>query len=306
MNADYFAQFYEACGYTILRTASSYWYNASNQIYQSIPPGVAIDPAGEELQTLFHRRTLLGVRFPSLSQSGVASGLFVVRDKQYDFHSLQRQFRQHVQKGFEYGEINEIDFDYLFRHGMPVNQEAIARRGQKLSHFVALTPWRRFCEAGKRTPGTGVIGSFVRGELVSYLVYFIADKICHGLYMMSRTAARSYRANHLLYYVYTKTMIARTDIEVVTTGLQSPPALVQVDEFKRHAGYHKEPRSLCVAFRPAAQLLLLNRATGFALDLGERIVGANGSLQKLHRLLQMAKATQLGPVEPPGSVIGER
>jgi len=254
------------------------------------------------LQTLFHRRCLLGVRFPSLRKSGVESALFVVRDKNYDFHSLQRQFRQHVQKGLKHCEINEIDFDYLFRHGMPVNYDAMARRRQKLPHFVDLTQWRRFCDAGKRTPGAGVIGSFVRGELASYLIYFIADKICHGLHMISRTDAKSYRANHLLYYVYTKTMISRTEIEAVTTGLQSLSPVGQIDEFKRHAGYQKEPCYLSVALRRAAKLLLLNGAMGLALDIEERIVGPNGHLQRIRSGFHMAKATQIRPTESKRSV----
>lgn len=225
MNADYLAQFYETAGYKVIRTKSSYWYSVSQHIYQSLPPNRLIDPSEEELQELFRRSRLLGVQFPCLRNAGTEAGFFVVRDKCYGLHSMQRQFRQHVQKGMKHCEVREIDFDDLYRYGMPVNLDTMARRNYKIPRFTDLKLWRRFCDAGKNTPGAGVKGSFVQGKLASYLIYFIADKTCHGMYLMSWADMRAYCPNHALYYAYTKELISREGIEAVTTGLQAIPPL---------------------------------------------------------------------------------
>lgn len=292
MNADYLAQFYETIGYKVIRTESSYWYSASKRIYRSLPADRVLDPSEEELQGLFRRYRLLGVQFPNRRKGGWESSLFVVRDRNYGLHSLQRQFRQHVKKGLEQCEVREIDFDELHGVGMPVNIDAMARREYTIHHFVTPKLWRRFCDAGKGTPGAGALGSFVQGKLASYLVYFIVDKTCHGLHMMSRTDMRGYRPNHLLYYTFTRGMITRKGIELVTTGLQSIPSLGQVDQFKRHAGYQQEPYYISVVLRPLANLLLLNSVTSLVLNSGGRMVGRLPLLRHIRPMLDVARLTQ--------------
>ena len=292
MNADYFAQFYETAGYKVIRTKSSYWYSASQYIYRSLPPNHLIDPSEEELQELFRQSRLIGVQFPSLRKAGTEAGLFVVRDKGYGLHSTQRQFRQHVQKGIKHCEVSEINFDYLYHNGMPVNLDTIARWNHKVLRFTDLKLWRRLCDAGKNTPGAGAMGSFVQGKLVSYLVYFIVDKTCHGMYLMSRTDMGTYCPNHVLYYAYTKELISREGVEAVTTGLQALPPLEQVDQFKRHAGYQKEICYTSVVLRPATEFLLLNRVTDLALNIAERVAGTNAFLQRFCAVLDTAEATR--------------
>jgi hypothetical protein len=271
MNAHYFAQFYETAGYQVIRTKTGYWYSLSPYIYQSLPPNHLIDPSEEELEQLFRQSKLLGAQFPSFRNAGTETGFFVVRDKGYGLHFTQRQFRQHVQKGMRHCEVREIDFDDLYRHDMSVNQDAMARRKYKMPRFTDPKLWRRFCDAGKNTPGAGTKGSFIQGKLASYLMYFLADKTCHGLHMMSRADMRAYCPNHALYYEYTKELISREGVEAVTTGFQAVPPLGQVDQFKRHAGYQKEIFYISLVLRPAIESLLLNRMTDAVLSIAVRV-----------------------------------
>jgi hypothetical protein len=291
MNADNFARFYAAAGLKVISTASGYWYSASPLIYNSLPPTLARDPSAAELGSLFREHRLAGVQYPTLRPSGMPCANFVVRDKAYGLGSLQRQFRQHVQKGMAECEIREIPFEMLYESGFPINRAAMARRGFRIPYLVEPARWLKFCEAGQTTPGAGALASFVGENLAAYLIYFIADGTCYGLHMLSHPEMWAHQPNHVLYYAFTKELIARPDIQAVSIGLQSLPAPKTIDQFKRHAGYVPEPCYVSIALRPAARLLLQNRATARLLASAAPLMERNPQLKRMRLVVTAAKQT---------------
>jgi len=291
VNADRLREFYERAGFRVAHTSSADWYVPGKRVYRSFPAGCAIAPAAQEIAELSHHPGILGVEFVNASGLGVPSGLWVLRDSSYDLHSLQRQFRQHVVQALSRESVHEIGFDELFRLGMSANLDTLRRQRRQDRHFSDPALWRRLCDAGKRTEGAGVFASIGSQGLSAYLVYFIVGDTCHGLFSKSRSQAPNAGSNHSLYFTYSRTMIRRSNLSVVTTGPQSIPPIETIDRFKRHAGYHLETHHFAVFLRPRVRGLLLCNAVGVALRAGERLFGSTEIIRRAHAVRHAVRAT---------------
>ncbi len=63
MNADIFAEWFRRQGYRVLRTPSSYWYEASSRVYQAFPYHWLIEPPEQELRGLLVKNNAIAVRY---------------------------------------------------------------------------------------------------------------------------------------------------------------------------------------------------------------------------------------------------
>jgi hypothetical protein len=286
------AAFYEAAGYVVVRTASASWYNASSRIYRSLPDSRCIEPTQEELRTLLVSRRLLGVEFATRQGRGYRCHYYCARSG-YDERVLHRTFQQSVRRARAACTVRELSFDDLHRLGAPVNHDVRARRRWVDPHLIDPTLWRRYCDAGKATPGVVVFGCFAAGELASWIAGVVEDRTCYGLQMMSRADLRSLRPNNLLYYQFTTAMLARDDVNCVNTGLEPTPPAGNMDRFKRYAGYSKEPCQLAAAIHPAVGAILLGRAGGPLLALGRRFSPPESRLGRVEALATKARASQV-------------
>ena len=291
VNADHLSEFYERAGFRVARSPGANWFVPGKRIYRSFPAGRLIAPSAEEISALANHPGILGVEFVNADGIGLETGLWTLRDSDYDLHSLQRQFRRHVVQALAFEGVREIDFDDLCRLGTAVNLETLARQRREDRHFSDPTLWRQMCDAGKRTNGAGVFASMDSHRITAYLVYFIVGDTCHGLFSKSLTHARTAGANHALYFTYSQTMIRRLSISVVTTGPQSIPPIETIDRFKRHAGYRLEKHHCAAFLRSGARALLLNNVTGAALWAGQRLVGRSALLLRARSLRQAVRVS---------------
>jgi len=292
-------EFYERAGYRVTTTPGAYWYVPGGRVWKNFPCGHTIAPSADEIAALARRRGMLGVEFFNARGIGVRSGLWMMRDQFYGLHSLQRQFRQHVERALEREQVREIAFGDLFRLGALANGESLARLGRDPHHLSDPQRWRRLCEAGAATPGAGALASFdAHGTLTAYLIHFVAGTTCYGLISQSVDAARHAGSNHALYFTYTHTMIRRPGIVAVSIGLQSTPPLVDVDRMKRHAGYRLESFDVAVVVRPAARVLLTSAAARLAIRAGVRVLGRTAALRRAEALREMIRATGDGTGGP--------
>lgn len=294
MTEDLIARFYRAAGHRVIHSENATWFDASPRIYQSLPGVKRIDPPLEEVRSLLRRERLAGIQFATDAEYGIPSYAYEVRDKDYGLASTSRVFRQNVLKGARECEVREIDFVELERIGLPVNQDALARRGYRDPRFLLPDRWHRFCQAGASTPGAGALGSFCGGTLAAYILHFVDRGICHGLHMFSSEWARPHHPNHVLYYEFTRRMIARSDVDCVSTGLKAHPPAGQMDRFKRQAGYRTEPCRLAVVLHPTVERLLLSRPQAALLRIAGRIRRDEPAVTRIRAVVDMARATLAG------------
>ena len=291
MTEDLLARFYRAAGHRVLHTHGGTWFDASPRVYQSLPGVRLIDPPLEEMRSFLLRHRLAGVQYATAAEYGLPSYSYALRDKEYDLASTSRTFRQNVLKGSESCEIREIGFDELESIGLPVNREALARRGYRDPRFLEPERWRRYCEAARSTPGAEALGSFYRGDLAAYLICFVESGTAHGLHMFSSQWARAYHPNHVLYYEFTRRMIGRSDVECVSTGLKPHPPAGQMDRFKRQAGYRTEPCRLAVVLHPVMERLLLSRPQTALFGAAGRIRPDVPGLSRVQAVADIARAS---------------
>lgn len=292
MNAEALAAFYERAGFDVRRTPHALWQAApGRRLYRSLPIDRPVRPDASDEERIFRHGAALGIEFTTEPGRGAASSHFVVRDPGYGLHSLKRQFRQHVRRGLERCVVREIDFGDLERHGAAANRASLARQARAVPHLLDPRLWRRYCDAGRRTPGAGVLASFTDGILAAYLVFFRVDDVVHGLQMMSRTDLWAHRPNHLLYYSFAHAMIRRWGVQAVSVGLGSLPPAPERDRFKRAAGFAAEPCAIGIRLRPWAHRFARVRAPDWALGAAARLLGTRVGAARARSILTAARAT---------------
>jgi hypothetical protein len=281
MNLEGLREFYRLAGFRVARSSTADYLVPGSRLYHGFPIGPKPLPAADEIAALCHHPGILGVEVINDHAIGVPGGLWAVRDRSYGMRSLQRQFRQHVERAQATQTVREIGFDDLYRLGLESNRETLRRQHRDDLYFSSDRRWRQLCDAGRQSPGAGVFATFAAGELTAYMVYFIVGDTCYGLFSKSRTEARKTGANHLLYFTYTQTMIRRPGLAGVTAGLQTMPPLATVDRFKRHAGYALEPHHTAVFVRPWFRELLQSRLADAALRVSARWLGPTEGISRV-------------------------
>ena len=108
-----FANFMELRGYRVVEHSGALWHAAGFGMYMSFPYDrrLDLDPRGGG--GLVQAIRAVGIRYPSLRWSGLPSGLYVCRNKEYDIQSLHRNFRALVRKGLPQWETRTLTEEEL-------------------------------------------------------------------------------------------------------------------------------------------------------------------------------------------------
>lgn len=289
MNIGNFVEFLERSGRKTIKSDSGYWYDAGGAVYVSIPHHELRSPSDEEIQELIRKHRILGVKYSTEPGSrGKPGGVYILSKNPYDLQSLPRKTRADVRKGLKDCLVEEIDFDDLRKHGMPLNLDTLQRQDRDDTLFSQPDQWEKFCEAGEQVEGAGAWASFVDGRLAAYLVTFVIDKCCWILHSMCRTELMSFRPNHALQYTVIKEMISRPEIDCVSGGNVSIFDLQGLRTFKGKMGYQIMPASFVVVLHPLLEAVLLNRPGHWLLNGVNRLTGYD-KLKRVVAILEMAE-----------------
>jgi len=289
MNVENFRLFLELQGRKVIESESGYWHDTGRSIYLSFPYHATIEPSKEEIEELFHKHRLLGLKYSTDKDMGKPAALYVICDKSFDFKNLHRKTKSGVRKGLKRCHVERIDFDYLREHGMPLNLDTLKRQGRDDPLFSRPDRWARFCEAGKRVEGAGAWGAFVDGQLAAYQVTFIIDDYCHVLHRMSRTKFLRCHPNEALDYTVIREMISSPGINCVACGLQSILDLPGLDGYKLRMGYQKRRVNFVVVLHPLLEPLLLGRLGEGLLGVAGRLAPDNDTLKRVIATVNIAR-----------------
>lgn len=256
-----FAELFEAQGYRTHHAMGVPWIEAGRLSIISVPSTAPVNATKEETDRLLRKSRRLTAIFPISFATGIKSGTFWVRDREYGPHSLQRQFRQHVQRAAKDCSVRALDWDTLRSKGRNCHAMSLRRRGAAASPAASQAGWERFCEVGASISGLEPWGCFHGGDLLAYLIAYSGGGVCEAFNLHRSEAALSFRAVHLLFYEFTAAMIRRPEISAVTMGREWFPPRSSLSQFKKHAGYHTEEIRLAVVLHPAVRLVLGNVVT---------------------------------------------
>jgi hypothetical protein len=266
MNADTFAEWLRQQHYRVVRTASSYWYEAGAHVFQAFPYHWTIDPSAEELAELFWRERAIALRY----STGVTApfgkiSYHVVRTGSYDLESLPRQARQNISRGLQYAQVQRISLDRLGTDGWMARLDTLRRQGRESAE--TRTWWQRLCECAQGLPGFEAWGALHDGELVASCLVFWCDNCCTIPHEQSLSSHLSQRPNNALFFVVVHEALQRGAGQVFLC-VESLDAPESVNEFKFRMGFQAKPVRQCVAFHP----LLMSWLTPHMHKLVQRLV----------------------------------
>jgi hypothetical protein len=245
------AAFYRSAGKPALCLGGGLWVGETRLSLMAVPGALLVRPQPGELEELLRKTQRLAAVFRCAEHTGHQVNVFVVRDKAYGMHSLQRQFRQQLRSALRQLHCRPMEWEELAARGLEINRDTMARRSLHQPHLTDPGHWKQYCGAGAQVPGHRVMGCFAGEELAAYLVIWERGDMAYGLQMLWSRRHRHLHPTHALYYEATLAQMARPGIEGFTVGRQTLPAMERVDLFKGHAGFRKEACQVGVLLHPA-------------------------------------------------------
>jgi hypothetical protein len=296
VNAEVFAEWLRRQGYRVVRTASSYWYEAGAHVYQAFPYHWLIQPTEHELQDLLRAQHAVALRYstPATAPCGKVS-YHVVCEGDCELEALPRQARQGVRKGLAYAPVEPIPLARLAKEGWQLRQETLQRQDRGTAETQEW--WRRLCQSADGLPGFEAWGAIHDGELVAAFLAFTCDDWFTLPHEQSATAHLEHRVNNGIFYAVTHQALARPGIARVFFGVESLDAPGTVDEFKFRMGFTARLVRQRVVFHPWLAPLANTELCDAAVRYLLRRRPANVTLAKGEGMLRFYREGRRSPGE---------
>ncbi len=259
MNYTEYAEYSRLIGYQVEQTCYGIWIGIKSGFFNRVPAYETMPPSEEEVRTLFRRYPILGLSYSvELGGQGKVGHVYFVRDRDYDLENLHPKARTRVRRGMENCRVRLMRFDELYRLGMALNLDTLARQERYDPLFSNPDRWRRFCRAGEQVESAQVWGAFADGKLAAYNIIFRVGTVVNIMYQMSCTDLMELHPNPILTFTVVQTMMRTSGIEAVYNGPEGLSTSDGLDEYKQRMGFHKEPVTFAVRLRPVVKHALFN------------------------------------------------
>ena len=160
---------------------------------------------------------------------------------------LERETRRETRRGLEVCTLSQIDFDYLAKHGLSLNQDTAQRQGRQ-TVYTDPCYWKRYCEAGKQVPGLTGWGVMIDGKLATYLVAAEDEGWWNWLLTNSDSALLKKRSSNVLFYEVTHRFFMNNPHKKICYGLGSLESVPKLDRFKVNIGVTMMPIKQRIVF----------------------------------------------------------
>jgi hypothetical protein len=284
MNVENFAEWLKRQGHDVIRTESSYWFDAGPRVYQAFPFGWIIQPSDEELNELILRHNILALRYstPLDSPEGMVS-YHVTLSAPYGLETINHKARNNIKRGLNACQVEKISFQQLAEEGWRLQGDTIER--QNRADCMGQEEWRRICLSTEGLPGFTAWGAFVDGVLAASLftarigdTWYVPYAQCLQEYMCERV-------NHALFFQASCSMLADPGIRSIFFTLHSLDAAEGVNEFKFRMGHSARTVRQRVVLHPALRVLVNRFSYQTIASLSRRHPG-NNFLSKTEGMLR--------------------
>lgn len=288
------ARFFELRGREIVEAAGALWYSVPGRIFMSLPHQLTPDPERAEIRRMLRQTRGLGVRYPSQTRPGYPSGLYVCRNKEYDFGSVQPRLRSKVRRGLENCEIRRIEADELLAQGLLLNHETMSRQGRYDAEFGEAAQWRRLVYAIPQCPEIEPMGAFIGGRLAAYCICCREDGWLHMLHQMSRQQDLEFFPNHALDFAVTRQIVLDPTLEAVCFGLMGLVAGTGLHDYKVRLGYETIPQNSVFELHPALAPVMAGAPVVGGLQLLRKLRPQNQLIERVTTVLAGARISRTG------------
>ena len=257
----------------------------------SLPYQAMLNPDPVELRRMIRDTRTFGARFPSMNWTGLASGLYLLRKRDYDIGSLHAKHRPRVRHALQCFELRSAERAELLDQGWAVNLSTMARQGRYDSEFGDRRRWERLVEAAFACPEVAFPAVFSGSRMAAYIVTCREGRWLHILHQMSRQEDLPNFPNHLLTYAVTKKATLDASIESVCYGYIPLFAADGLHEYKLRFGYEMVPHRSAIQLHPALNVVLNQSAARAAVWVARRLRRENQSLETLQTVLDGARSS---------------
>jgi ribosomal protein S18 acetylase RimI-like enzyme len=249
MNTEVFAEWMRRQGHRVVRTESSYWYDAAPGVFQAFPYHGLITPSEAEIRRLMLRRGVIAVRYstPFESGRGVPSYHIVLREP-YTLDLLKAQARNGVKAGMNRFKIEQIPFERLATEGWVLQQDTLARQDRLRS--MTRAEWERICRAASDLQGFEAWAATAEGELAAAVIVARLDSTFCMPFALSHRRFLGEHVNNALFFCVSRELLQREGVESLFFTVQSLDAPANVDEFKFRMGLQPRLVRQCVDLNP--------------------------------------------------------
>ncbi len=249
MSVESFAEWFRLQGHRVIRSQSSYWYDAGPRTYQAFPFHWIIQPSESELRSVLAKQNAISLRYstPLASEKGMAS-YHIISKRPYELKMLKSQARNGIRKGQKYFQVERIPFERLADEGWQVQQDTLERQNRLKS--MNQDTWRKLCLSARGLDGFEAWGAICQGELEAAIITARIDDIYCVPYALSRTKCLSNHVNNLLFYTAIEEILGKDEISGIFFTVQSLDAPESVDEFKFRMSLMAIPVRQRVVFHP--------------------------------------------------------
>jgi hypothetical protein len=256
VKAEIFAEWLRRQGHIVIRTESSYWYNAGPRTFQAFPYHWMIQPTREELHRLVMGEGIMALRYsaPLAASEGMISYHVTLRGP-YNIEILRHQARGGIRRGLKSSQIEQISFNRLAEEGWILQQNTLERQGR--TNSMGQDEWQRICLAAEGLPGFEAWGAIVKGDLAASLLTSRIENICYVPYALSHRKFLRDHVNNALFYSVCCNMLSRDGVSEIFFNLQSLDAPESVDDFKFRMGFAANPVRQCVVLHPLLKPLAM-------------------------------------------------
>ena len=298
MNAEVFAEWLHRQGHRVVKTPSSYWYDASPRVYQAFPYHWLIQPSEEEVIDFLRKNRAVCLRYssPVANPIGRISYHVIYEAGEYTLDLLDKRARKNVRTGLSRCKVEPVALERLAEEGWLLETDTASRQDRRLN--VTREKWRRRYLSANDLPGFEAWGALVEDRLVASLLTFRMDDCCE---MISQQCHREYlnaRVNNALAFTVTQTMVSRPGIRSIFYTVQSLDAPPSVDEFKFRMGYIAKQVRQRVVFHPVLTPLVGPTLAAVVKGLVRRFPGVP-SLPKAMGMLKFCLEGELPLDEQP-------
>jgi len=291
------ARFLELRGRHIIKACGALWYTVPGRFLMSLPYQAMLNPDPDEVRGLIRETGTFGARFPSLSWTGLQSGLYILRQRNYDIGSLHVKHRPRVRRALECFEVRPAKRAELLDQGWSLNLSTMARQGRYDPEFGDRRRWERLVEAAFACQGIAFPAVFSGPRMTAYMATCREENWLHILHQMSRQEDLPNFPNHLLTYAVTREAAVDPSLEAVCYGYVPLFAAEGLHEYKLRFGYEMIPHCSAIQLHPALDLVLNRSAVRAGVRLARRLRHGNQHLETLETVLEGARLS--GPPHTP-------
>lgn len=256
MDAKTFADFFALQGHKVIETESCYWYNAFPFFYQSIPYHRIIRPPAKEIETIFLRNAVLGIRFcTDMDLYGKESFIWLCKDKSYSYKNLKKSSRKRTRHGLKMCRIQMIDFSWLAEHGFELITDTLIRQKRDINS-ISERQWKLLCYAANQFPDFDAWGGFVDDKLAVFAVAALIEDHYNILFRFSATSQLVFSPNNALHYSILKEKMFTPGVSIVSSGLDGLDSNAGLDTYKLGMGFKQKKLKQRVMFHPCLTIFV--------------------------------------------------